>query len=327
MPLLSLSLFFSALIAFLWALPLRGMETEFDAKHPSSVRNALVPGFDKEGRLAWELRATEVAPRPDELYETVKPYLKFFDKSGVRMEAKSSSGLFHLRNGFARGDDFLSVQGSGFSARGKSWKWSQKSEAGSHRMVFRENGKVSFATDLGKYLAERRPGGIKGCSEEATVSEPGKSLTVAQADFIEFLAASETSHHFFLEGNVSVEGEELLLTSDRMKVEFEKERNSSSDAIGRISRISASGKVKLSQRGRTSFCDSLGMDVLKGEVLLEGKPARVEDEEWGAAIGNRIILEKGKRRARVLSDEAGGRPRLELPPIPDLGFERKGKGP
>ena len=65
---------------------------------------------------------------------------------------------------------------------------------------FRDNGKVSFATDLGKYLAERRPGGIKGCSEEATVPEPGEVLTVAQADFIEFLAASETSHHFFLEG-------------------------------------------------------------------------------------------------------------------------------
>ena len=29
----------------------------------------------------------EVAPRPDELYETVK-LPKFFDKSGVRMEAK-----------------------------------------------------------------------------------------------------------------------------------------------------------------------------------------------------------------------------------------------
>ena len=141
MPLLSVSLFFSALIAFLWALPLRGMETEFDARHPSSVRNALVPGFDKEGRLAWELRATEVAPRPDELYETVKPYLKFFDKSGVRMEAKSSAGLFHLRNGFAHGDDFLSVQGIGFSARGKSWKWSQKSDAGSHRMISGRTGR------------------------------------------------------------------------------------------------------------------------------------------------------------------------------------------
>ena len=56
-----------------------------------------------------------------------------------------------------------------------------------------------------------------------------------------------------------MEGEELILTSNKMKVEFEKEQNSSSDAIGRISRITASGKVRLSQEGRTSFCDSLGM--------------------------------------------------------------------
>ena len=87
------------------------------------------------------------------------------------------------------------------------------------------------------------------------------------------------------------------------------------------------GQGEAISKGRTSFCDSLGLDVLIGEVLLEGKPARVEDEEWGAAIGNQIILEKGKRRARVLSDEDGVRPKLELPPIPDLGFERKGKGP
>ena len=250
---------------------------DLDLRKPSSVRNALVPGFDKEGRLSWELRAIEVAPRSDKLYETLKPYLKFFDKSGVRMEAKSSSGVFNLKNGFARGDDYLSVKSSGFFARGKSWEWSQKSDAGSHRMIFGENGKVSFPTDLGEALAEREPFGVRGCPQEQLVSEGGeklKTLTVAQANYIEFLAASETSHHFFLEGNVSVEGEELILTSNKMKVEFEKEQNSSSDAIGRISRITASGKVRLSQEGRTSFCDSLGMDVLKGEVLLEGNPAR-----------------------------------------------------
>ena len=70
---------------------------DLDLRKPSSVRNALVPGFDKEGRLSWELRAIEVAPRSDKLYETLKPYLKFFDKSGVRMEAKSSSGVFNLK--------------------------------------------------------------------------------------------------------------------------------------------------------------------------------------------------------------------------------------
>ena len=327
MHLFSVSLFRYALIGFLCSCPLGLVGAELDVGRPSSVRNALVPGFDQNGRLAWELRATEVAPRPDELYETVDPFLKFFDRTGVRMEAKSSSGIFNLRDGFANGDDCLSVEGTGFSARGKSWKWSQKSDAGSHQLILGENGTVSFETDLGKYLSETKSGGVQGCPGATEAPEPKMTLTVARANSIEFLAVNERIHHFFLEGNVSVEGNELLLSSDRMKVEFEKERNSSSDDIGRISRISAMGNVKLSQRGRTSYCDSLGMDVLKGEVLLEGKPARVVDEEWGAAIGNRIVLEKGKRRARVLSGEEGDRPRLELPPIPDLGFERKGKRP
>ncbi|MBT3638559.1 MAG: hypothetical protein HN531_16630 [Opitutae bacterium] len=327
MHLFSVSLFRYALIGFLCSSPLGLVVAELEDRRPSSVRNALVPGFDKKGRLAWELKATEVAPRPDGLYETVDPFLKFFDRTGVRMEAKSSSGIFNLRDGFANGDDCLSVEGTGFSARGKSWKWSQRSDAGSHQMIFGENGTVSFETDLRKYLSEEKSPGIEGCPKESEDSGPKKTLTVARANSIEFLAVNERVHHFFLEGNVSVEGNELLLTSERMTVEFAKERNSSSDDIGRISRISALGKVKLSQRGRTSYCDSLGMDVPKGEVLLEGKPARVVDEEWGAAIGNRIVLEKGKRRARVLGGEAGGRPRLELPPIPNLGFERKGKRP
>ena len=36
------------------------------------------------------------------------------------MEAKTSSGVFNLKNGFARGDDYLSVKSSGFFARGRA---------------------------------------------------------------------------------------------------------------------------------------------------------------------------------------------------------------
>lgn len=292
----------------------------------SSIRNALVPGFDKEGRLAWELRATEVSPLSNKLYEVAKPYLKFFDRTGIRMEAKSSSGIFNLKEGFASGENYLSVESTGFRALGKSWKWSQKSEMGVHQMIFRENGKVSFESNLRQFLADSESDGNFACPKDE-LEESELTLTVAEANLIEFLAVNDRTHHFFLEGNVSVESTELLLTSERMKVEFEKEANSSSDDFGRISRISASGRVKFAQGGRISYCDSLAMDALKGDVVLEGKPARVVDDEWGAAVGNRIVLEKGKRRARVLGGESGGKPRLELPPIPDLGFDRKGKRP
>ncbi len=326
MHLFSFILFRCAWFVFLcsspWCLVVGGPELN----RASSVRNALVPGFDKEGRLAWELRATEVSPLPNELYEAAKPYLKFFDRTGVRMEAKSSSGIFNLKEGFASGDDYLSVESTGFTALGKSWKWSQKSEQGSHQMIFKENAKVSFGSDLKQFLSDSESDGNFACPKVG-LPKPEITLTIAEANVIEFLAVNDRTHHFFLEGNVTVESNELLLTSERMKVEFEKEANSSSDDIGRISRISASGRVVFAQGGRISYCDSLAMDAQKGDVILEGKPARVVDEEWGAAVGSRIILEKGKRRARVLAGESGEKPRLELPPIPDLGFERKGQRP
>jgi lipopolysaccharide export system protein LptA len=272
------------------------------------------------------LRATEVSPLSNKLYEVAKPYLKFFDRTGIRMEAKSSSGIFNLKEGFASGENYLSVESTGFRALGKSWKWSQKSEQGSHQMIFRENGKVSFGSDLRELLSDSEADGNFACPKDG-LEESELTLTVAEANVIEFLAVNDRTHHFFLEGNVTVESNELLLTSERVKVEFEKEANSSSDDIGRISRILASGQVEFAQGGRISYCDSLAMDALKGDVVLEGKPARVVDDEWGAAVGNRIVLEKGKRRARVLAGESGGKPRLELPPIPDLGFDRKGKRP
>ena len=55
--------------------------------------------------------------------------------------------------------------------------------------------------------------------EVVIVSEPGKSLTVAQADFIEF--PERKRHHFFLKAPFRVR-RGLLLTSERMKVEFER---------------------------------------------------------------------------------------------------------
>ena len=50
-------------------------------------------------------------------------------------------------------------------------------------------------------------------------------------------------------------------------------------------------------------------------------PAKVVDDEWGEASGSRIILERGKRIAKVLGDK-NQRSRLELPALPNLGFPK-----
>ena len=65
------------------------------------------------------------------------------------------------------------------------------------------------------------------------------------------------------------------------------------------------------------------LDVKAGNALLLGS-ARVSDDEWGAASGEKIILEKGKRLAKVIG-EKNNRPKLELPSIPNFGFSKKSK--
>ena len=87
--------------------------------------------------------------------------------------------------------------------------------------------------------------------------------------------------------------------------------------------MDAKGNVILRQGGRTSYGDTMLLDVKLGTVLLNGQ-ARVVDDEWGEASGDRIILEKGKRKARVLRGN-GRRPKVELPPLPDFGFRKKSK--
>ena len=58
--------------------------------------------------MSWELRAREVRSLENEFYEAGNPLLKTYGKSGVRTEAKSSSGVFDLKAGHAFGKDLLS---------------------------------------------------------------------------------------------------------------------------------------------------------------------------------------------------------------------------
>ena len=294
------------------------------------VMNVLVPGYDEEGHLSWELRAKMVRPSKGDLYEVANPLLKTMGKGNRHSHAKTTSGFFDLKKGTAWGNDLLSVEGSGFAAKGKAWNWWQRSEKGIHRMVFKDRGEVSFDMRWGKYFVseedDRSGGG--GCPEDAEPREAPEQ-TVARANFLELLAVDEGAHRFLLDGNVSIRGRDLSLICSRMEVMFVRDSNSSPDGFGKISIIKAYGAVEFMQQSRVSYCDALEMDVLKGEVLLEGsegRPARVVDEEWGTASGQRILLEKGKQRARVLGTGKGGRVKLELPPIPSFDFgERKEK--
>ena len=283
-----------------------------DQKTVEGIRHLKVPGFAEDGRIAWELHANEVNFEEEGIYEAFDLVLKTltgFNQSN----AKSKKGLFEPGSGKAWGESMLEVEGKGFTAEGKRWLWRNKIEMGDQLIAFQEKGKVKFKETL---LLDEREGGKK-----EGVRKDGLSFkTLTEAEYIEVLELSPTRNRFLLERNVMVSSEDLKISCDWMEILFDKDSNQTSPlkSLGKISKIHARGKVSMIQKGRSSFADELSINTLKGEAILQGN-ARVEDQDYGIAKGNEIILERGTRRAKVVGVD-GNQPSLQLPEIPNFGF-------
>lgn len=281
----------------------------------NGVRNLRMPGFDNSGMMAWELFANEVTFQKDGIYEAFDLVLETmtgFNESN----ASSKQGLFNPNLGQAWGESFLEVQGKGFWAKGKKWTWANKIELGDQLMAFKESGEVLFEDNL---LLEKRK-----LKKDPIPKKVETSLfnTHTSANYIEILELSPSQNRFLLEGQVSVKSESLEIECAWMEILFEKDANASkeSSTLGKIGKIIARGKVAMKQTGRRSYADELVIETLSDRAVLKGN-ARVEDDEYGVAEGNEIVLEKGKRRAKVIGGK-DVRPSLQLPEIPDFGFPK-----
>ena len=298
---------FLILLGFVWTLiPPDFLFGSNDCREDvAGVQKVTIPGFRENGRLSWELSTNEVNFMGKGLYEASDLTLQTmtgFNQSNAR----SSNGLFKPKMGEANGDSLLTVEGKGFSAEGEKWIWRERTKEGQHLMAFKENGKVLFEQDLNLAAASTK-----------RKSFPDKKFsTFAMAEYIELLELSKELNRFLLRGKVSISSEEMTIQCEEMELLFEKDQNRST--LGRISKVFAKRAVELEQPGRKSFCDRLTIDSMDGEAVLEGN-ARVEDKEWGVLRGEKILLQKGTRKAQVMGSE-GNRPRIELPSLPSLGF-------
>ena len=150
---------------------------------------------------------------------------------------------------------------------------------------------------------------------------------VAEADYIEMIALEEGGYRFLLEGMVSISGGEVEIACSQMEVFLRADTNSSSSSkFGSLKDIKAVKSVTLKQPGRVCHADRLSLNGITGVALLEGS-AKVIDDLWGTASGEKIILERGNRRARIVKTEKG-RPRLTFPEIKNfnLPFGQKASG-
>jgi lipopolysaccharide export system protein LptA len=142
--------------------------------------------------------------------------------------------------------------------------------------------------------------------------------TVVEAAACE-IQSTDTQTVSVFTGNVTVTGNNIRLTCDRLEV-VSLRSGDRADTIGRQDRFKslvATGRVRIVQGDREATCERA--EVLPGEdrITLTGRPMVVDHGNNTTATGEPLILYRGDRRIR------GTNVRITLPPLKDLGFDRR----
>lgn len=288
-----------------------------------SASEVVIPAYDEDGRIAWELRASEVTSVGEDRYLAQDPVLEILAQDQTSNLAESDQGVFNLAERKAQGESRMTLTGSGFEAEGEGWSFEDKDRAKKHRFIFEENTRIAFEHPFSELLAGLPPASTNPLLPPTQSSKKKKQEntnpfpSIAYAERFEVISLKDGRHQFLLEGNVSVTTENASISCESADIQLSK----GSDGVGEVSGIQATGSVNLKQLGRECWADQLMWDANDSKVSLLGN-ARVMDDEWGEANGEKILLEKGKGRAQVIGGKQG-RSKLSLPNLPAFSFPSK----
>lgn len=137
------------------------------------------------------------------------------------------------------------------------------------------------------------------------------------------LQSTDTQTVSVFTGNVIVTGNNIRITCDRLDV-VSLRSGDKLDTLGKQDRFKsliATGRVRIVQGDREATCERA--EVLPGEdrITLTGRPMVVDHGNNSTATGEPLVLYRGKRRID------GTNVRIVLPPLKDLGFDKKQQPP
>jgi lipopolysaccharide export system protein LptA len=133
------------------------------------------------------------------------------------------------------------------------------------------------------------------------------------------ITSTDTQTISVFTGNVIVTGNGIRLTCDRLDV-VSLRSGGKQETLGKQDRFKslvASGNVRILQGEREATCGHA--EVLPGEdrITLTGRPTVIDHGNNSTATGEPLILYRGERRI------TGSNVRITLPPLKDLGFDRR----
>lgn len=147
--------------------------------------------------------------------------------------------------------------------------------------------------------------------------------TVIESGTAEMISSPKETTFTFGKG-VTVTATNMKLTCDDLVVIAV--RSGDPDAtIGKqeqFKSLVATGSVRIVQNDREAICDRAEVFPGDDKVILSGNPrVRSLDGQYQAS-GPTMELLRGERRARIIGT-AGDRPRITLPALKDLGYEKE----
>lgn len=283
--------------------------------------DVVIPSYNEEGRLSWELRARSVESVGEDQFLAQQPVLEMLNDQNGSSLAQSDRGIFDLAKGSARGENTMKLTGDGFEAVGRDWTFEERKPNQGQRVRFDQQTAIGFMDDFDELLAGLPPKTDDSVVPKKKRSLPSKSIpnispfpTLAYALRFELISLDSGGHQFILDGDASVNTGDASITCDFAEICL----GDGKDGEMEISKIDASGSVKLTQVGRECWADNLQWDSNDSQVTLSGN-ARVLDAEWGEAAGEKILLEKGRGRAQVIGGKQG-RSKLSLPHLPGFSL-------
>lgn len=162
-------------------------------------------------------------------------------------------------------------------------------------------------------------------AEKAPASAPSepKTPTVIESGSAEMVSTQKETTFTFRD-RVTVTGTNLKITCDFLEVVALRSGDPSATFGDQenFKSLVATGNVRIVQGDREALCGRA--EVFPGEdkvVLTENPRVRSVDGDYEAS-GPMMVLHRGERRAEIVS-EGGQRPRITLPPLKDLGYEKQ----
>jgi len=149
--------------------------------------------------------------------------------------------------------------------------------------------------------------------------------TIVTADRLEMKNTGVESHLIFI-GNVHLTGTNLTMSCDRVEIYAEQVpdirdpgKKATIGKIGAITKILATGQVRISQEGRTATAGRAEVMPLEDKIVLTEEPVVTDTEQQVTVSGSRMIFFRGEKAAQVDNPQVVG------PALPNLGFPRDQK--